>query len=534
MFGNCIKYISNTVCCKCRSAEEILLFTFLYIGAAACFLPELFLFTDTLLLAKWYLLIVSLLVAIMIVSIRLFVNPYGLRKCRWNIVFKAAEHAIISVAFLECCYVLGKTCIYEGSSIGEAGTFDNPAGLAVCLSVAFPFVVHQTIEAVSIQKKIMYLLMAIFMGTIIVLTKSRCGMVCISLFVAVYILRIIKCSKWMKILLAIIAAAVVCVFVLTYKKDSTSGRIFILSNTFRLIEKHPWIGYGSGGFEKCYMTEQADFFGNNMNNEYAMLADEVQHPLNEFVYAWVNYGIAAPLLLLSAFVIPAVVCLKQRNKVLSTLQLSVLGVFVFSCFSYPFHYPLPWCIIAANVILSLRCIGMHIKTTKGLCAVVFVVCSLLMCIVLNDAWHEYKWDQAWRHLRKKKDGALEEYASVRTYFSSNRYFLYNYAFVLYAKGMFAQSISAGNQCQEYWNGYNLQLLMGDAHRMSKEYEKAISCYEIARCMCPSRFAPLEGMYLAYDAMGLEKEKHRIADVIALQAVKIPSFDAYRIKEYCKY
>lgn len=80
-----------------------------------------------------------------------------------------------------------------------------------------------------------------------------------------------------------------------------------------MIKEHPIIGFGTDGFEREYMLRQADYFRNNPSSRYNMLADDMQHPLNEFVYLWVNYGIFAPLLLLVSLTLPLFVYIHKRN-----------------------------------------------------------------------------------------------------------------------------------------------------------------------------------------------------------------------------
>ena len=49
-------------------------------------------------------------------------------------------------------------------------------------------------------------------------------------------------------------------------------------------------------------------------------------------------------------------------------------------------------------------------------------------------------------------------------------------------------------------------------------------------MCPSRFAPLEGLHYIYDAIGDSVNKSRIADEITTKKVKVLSSDVIRIKK----
>jgi len=150
--------------------------------------------------------------------------------------------------------------------------------------------------------------------------------------------------------------------------------------------------------------------------------------------------------------------------------------------------------------------------------------------LLWNGYNEYRWNIAWHHLRKNKDTALDEYAAIEPHMSGNQYFLYNYAFALYSKGQFDESIAVMKECLNYWNGYNLQLLMGDACRMSGKNSEAIPHYNLAQNMCPARLAPLEGLYLIYDTLEDYASRKRIIQQISKQKIKVPSYDALRIKQ----
>ena len=94
------------------------------------------------------------------------------------------------------------------------------------------------------------------------------------------------------------------------------------------MKEHPIIGHGHRGFEREYMLRQADFFREHPDSEYAVLADEIRHPLNEFLYVWVNYGVAAPVaLLLLLLLLPVTLLLLLLLLLLVTLLLSLCCCF---------------------------------------------------------------------------------------------------------------------------------------------------------------------------------------------------------------
>jgi hypothetical protein len=89
------------------------------------------------------------------------------------------------------------------------------------------------------------------------------------------------------------------------------------------------------------------------------------------------------------------------------------------------------------------------------------------------------------------------------------------------------------ECGEYWNGYNRELLSADICRYRQEYERAIAHYKMAQLMCPVRFAPLEGLYKVYEAIGDTMHRNEVAQQIATKRIKVHSAAIERIKSNYK-
>lgn len=507
----------------------------LTIIGVACYLPEIFIFTDTLLLPKWYLAGFGGVVWLLYLTlVRLCTN----RSVKEFVSLSDVKTMFLLVAVSECLYVIVHTVVYGLSVAGERGTFDNPAGLAVCMAISLAIAMDMIENSKGRNELICYLLCILLFISTLILSKSRTGMICIAILLLPYIQKLIRRGKCLNIVLSICLIGLTVIAVVMYKKDSSFGRYFILSNSWDLVCEHPFIGHGHNGFERSYMQKQADYFRHNEDSKYAMLADEVQHPLNEFVDVWISYGVIGPLVMLFIFVAPAIIGYRRKDKLLISMQKPMLVIFIFCLFSYPLNYPLPWGIIMLDMFFAIRHCCWSEKVCELLCArsVMAASCAfLLLCLlgVLAKGYNEYRWNNAWRHLRKNIPTALDEYRILEPHFSDNRYFLYNYAFALYSKGEFESSLTILEKCREYWNGYNVELLSGDACRMNGKSAEALIHYHNAQFMCPSRLAPLEGLYYVYDSSKDNENKKRIAKRISKQKIKVPSYDGYRIKQNCK-
>jgi len=291
-----------------------------------------------------------------------------------------------------------------------------------------------------------------------------------------------KCTLGLFLAVALIWGA------LSYKPQSTKGRLFIAQRTFQLIQRHPLSGYGPGGFLKEYMDCQGRFFAQHPYHEAAMLADEVQHPLCEFLYAWTELGLLGPLALVSLF---AWIFLQS-----SASRWILLPLFVFCCFSYPLLYPIGWLPFFAG-LAEFSAKKWHFWLLKAGAGLFLLAVFMKLCMDLG--------------------------------FIASPFHSYNRASRAYRKGQFAEAEIAARQCSQCCSSYNLELLSGDIEHHLGNDSAAVQHYISASHMCPVRFAPLEGLYAAYSAMGDTAMAKSVAKAIAEKPIKIQSSEVYRIK-----
>lgn len=94
-------------------------------------------------------------------------------------------------------------------------------------------------------------------------------------------------------------------------------------------------GYGFGFFKSQYMVYQAEYFQKYDDCDYGLYADNIFHPMNEYVLFLIEQGVILSILLLYILFI-------YMNKVRKDTPqfLSIVVILIVSCFSYPFRYPL--------------------------------------------------------------------------------------------------------------------------------------------------------------------------------------------------
>ena len=298
-----------------------------------------------------------------------------------------------------------------------------------------------------------------------------------------------------------------------------------------MIVQKPLTGYGINGFDKEYMHRQAEHFRSHPDCEYAMLADEVHHPLNEFIFAWVIFGLFGMLTLLAILMTLMLGCARQPVPIARILSLPLSGLAVFCCFSYPLQYPISWLVLLVSLSAlthkSLR------KLREGRLARwgVMALCGGLLIYVVREAACEWRWNHAYRRYYKHRhEKTLERYDRLYPSLNRNKYFLYNYAFAAYRMHDAGKAYRIVKECVKLRRDYNTELLSADICWKLGRYEEAIRHYDEAKHMCPVRFAPLEGLYRVYEEIGDSLNMTITAEAIATKKVKVNSSDVIRIKK----
>ena len=499
--------------------------------AVSCYQPPIYLFTDPYLLPKWYLCLLGLVIVGVLIEVG--------QLRRWKFpplkeVLSSLASMFVAVSVLECLWVMGCIIVFGLRPGGEIGTLGNPPELALNLCVAIPWAVQLVIRGKGWLWRVLYGLATLLLVSVLLLTQSRTGLICLAVFVVVLVgvgICRLAVKKWIRMVLCGVCVLIVAIgtvaYVTSHKTDSTSGRAFILGRTWELIGEHPIMGHGTGGFEREYMLRQATYFKEHPDSEAAMLADEIRHPLCEFAYLWVNWGVVAPVVLLVLLLFPWWRRLKGHDESMKPFLSPILAIGIFSCFSYPFYYPIAWTTVGLSVFFAIREVLGRMPQrimTWGL----LLTSVILAGFTVNDMVHEHLWYKAYRRSFREKE-ALEDYERLHGYFCRNHSFLYSYAMASFKRGDLDRADRMIAECGEYWNGYNRELLSADICRYRQEYERAIAHYKMAQLMCPVRFAPLEGLYNVYDSMGDTLHRDEVANQIATKRIKVHSAVIERIK-----
>ncbi len=488
---------------------------------------------DANLLPKWYAGGTVLLLMVMTWAIG---NLVGNKiRMDWSKCFQTAATAGL---VMECLFVFHELLQHRFSipASGCRGTYDNACGLALSACIFASAYLPGKDKGISWNG-----IAVMFCLVLIVLSCSRTGILAFATLLAWLFWKQISLSAVMKGILSGMLALLLSVIIFTQKHDSTHGRRFVLERTCELVARRPIGGWGAEGFQRMYMAEQGAYFAGHPDSSEARLADEVHHPMNEFLLVWLDYGLAGLACLVAFFV----VCLSFSRRSLRLLGLTSV-LFVFSCFSYPFHYPVAWAAAFTVLCHSLYNIPScrQLFQSSRFPSVVLCGCFLTILCAVPVVRFDATFSSALFYARiHKHNHALSKFRELLIL--SDRipynllcrqrqgYLLYDAAHELFTTGQLSEAAVVASQCREHVSGYDLELLSGDIDLHSGQYLTAEQHYQRALHMCPSRFAPLEGMLRCAVLEGNDGVASNIASEIVEKPAKIPSAMTYRIKHEAK-
>ena len=420
-----------------------------------------------------------------------------------------------------------------------SGSFDNPAGFASALSVCFPFSLF-LITKKEFNWKILGSLSAVLFIVAVGLSQSRAGVIAIIVISGIWAVKAFN-LKWLmnwgsrtKIVASVLLIIILLVGLYFLKKDSANGRLLIWQCSARMIADKPLFGHSMGGFQREYMLYQADYFRNHLGSSFAMLADIVKHPFNEYLLFLVEYGLVGGLLL-GFFVFYLIrEYRKNKNSEMFYAMLSLVGVSVFACFSYPLGYPFVRLVAVFCAAFIMQHETKRWKIPQGLYSVfkpaALLVSLALLVLTCNMFYDEYRWNAiAQRSLAGETKVVMPDYARLYKTMNRNGLFLYNYASELNFIDRNAASNRLFIEASHFMNDIDLQLQLADNYQKMKQYKDAEKCLILASEMIPNRFIPLYRLVKLYEETNQKQKAIRIAKQLINKPVKIMSPEIMTIR-----
>ena len=351
-------------------------------------------------------------------------------------------------------------------------------------------------------------------------SSSRTGIIVMSLS-AIYLLwQLFRFKKKYAFAASLGAVLLLATLLFFVKKDSSNGRAFILENTVAMIAEKP-AGWGKRGFEANYMYRQAEYFRNSSNETAAMLADDIKHPLNEFLYIAVNYGVHILLLAVMGVVILIILLYKRHIKESrSTLHFMALLV-IWCCFSYPFSVSfVP--VMLLGYITELPGVE-QLRRKWYLCYPAVMLLLLYAGISLRAFNDEREWNNAITEYRRgNRETAMQVFDRWEELHINKGAMLFSLATIEYNNKDYDKCIEVCNMCSNHLASYDLEFVLANSYLFAGNSEKALEHFGVAHNMCPNRFVPLYKQFKIYKAQGDTVRMISIGNEILAKRVKVPS------------
>ncbi len=430
------------------------------------------------------------------------------------------------IAFFLALYGIAQylSPLQQGKHFKVIGNFNNPAGFASMLAMSVPFVFYITLTDKRWMKYVAWIVYMVICAAV-VLSASRVGIIAIVVVSFFYVLMkfetLLQVAIWKKVIFLLLVSAILSGLYFV-KKDSADGRILIWKCTLEMIREKPLFGHGYKNFEAKYMLYQARYFEQNPESEFALLADNIKHPFNEFLFLIAEFGIVS-FLLLVVFVITLIrMYLQNRNEKSFISVLVIIAVLILSCFSYPFQYPVTWLIVGFSVSVLSYKNNEQYHTRRVIDFLVLSSSIVLFMFAVKEIYYENRWYDIVKQSRlMRRQDVISEYECLYPFMNKNAYFMYNYASILSYNNI-EKSTEMVTACEKILNDYDVQMLKADNYKKQHDFYKAEDCYLLASQMCPNRFIPLFGLVSIYDSINRPDMALKIAIEIINKPVKVSS------------
>ena len=390
---------------------------------------------------------------------------------------------------------------------------------AMCISLSMPAIIYFIDNE---NKYIRIFLVVVFAVCFIAVARSlsRTGIIAMSLS-GIYLLhRIFMLRKRTTVAICMVLFTLLLFSMFYIKRDSSDGRIFILENTARMIKEKP-LGWGAGGFEANYMLVQAEYFKNNTDEEVAMLADDIKHPLNEYMYIAVNYGVHVTLLLAGIIVFAIYRLYKDASKEGRCCMHFILLLLLWCTFSCPLSVSFTTVMLLAFVPAFGSIGRLFSRRAVRIASITILLPSLAIEAksfnddrVWNKAIQEYKYGD--------KANAMKIFDKYKEYSIDKGAMLFSLATIKYNNKEYKECIKTCNECKNHIASYDLEFMLGNSYLFTGEHQKALEHFSVAHYMCPNRFIPLYKQFKIYKEIGDTANMKSIGNEILAKKIKIPS------------
>ncbi|MCW2261024.1 MULTISPECIES: O-antigen ligase family protein [Sphingobacterium] len=430
-------------------------------------------------------------------------------------------------------------------SLFITGSFRHSGIFAIYLASFFP--VKASVLNIDTRLKLIWSVVVLFL---ILLTQSRTGVflyLCSITFIFwPHIKMLYEKSRYK---LAFILIPTILTFLLAsilvyFKLPSAKGRLFIWQNSFDMILQKPILGWGYNGFEKFYLSQQANFFkSSNLVNSYSIVADSVSTPLNEYINLLVEFGfLGAAVLLLIVIISFLFFKVFDAKKVYSYFLFILL--FLSSAFFY-FTFKSTGLILL--ILLAISYISCEYDDSKdstflfiieGKTLVVikcclFIFLSLMFYFTYKQYSATVKWRMAINYIPTNSELSFKMYDRIYKDLEHRPAFLYNYGAELFQDAKFSESTAVFTTLRARFITLDGMVYLGKSYKEMGNFNLAEKTFKEASFMVPNRFIPKYQLFKLYCDTDKILEAYSIAEEILNMPIKISSIEIDNIKKEVK-
>lgn len=425
--------------------------------------------------------------------------------------------------------------------MGNSGAFSSYLAIITSLMLVFVGSIHK------VRLKYFYTTIIITTLLVILFTKGRASWVAsslVGLFIAFHTFKThIKelTSQFKKYRLVIIGGSLCFIlissfFIFNLKKDSSNGRILIWKITTEMIKETPLLGVGFGNFGSTYPLHQASYLRANKDEPMQFLANDINHPFNEYLFTTAELGLIGFVLFFAIFF--AIVYYKPKsNKLLLAAYSSILCFLILSLFTYPFKiFSIQFLVFCFIAIISSQINKKHLFVLKkNVLSIVFICTTILSFLVFKTELNRFQLEKEWNKTNKItksltwKSRAKELSSLYGKNDIQNWSILMNYGVELISNKEYHKAIEVLEKSSKYFKTSDLYLNLGIAYENIKKRNEAEQAYLTAMHIVPHKFLPKYRLVLLYNDVGLKNKAQELAKNILQTPAKINSTTVVTIK-----
>lgn len=453
--------------------------------------------------------------------------------------------------FLEYSGIVSRNEFFDiGGSYGNPGAYTN--FLIASYPLAFGLLIFNNKSDFSGWHWFLILATFIFVTLILPLSHSRTAW--ISAFTCITFLLLFKYQIFQKLLyskykwIIMISLSILLVFSMIqlyqYKKDSSSGRLFIWELSLKSISENPIFGKGFNTFIHSHNIQQANYFKSHPDDiKTGYLADNIIFSYNDFLNIGVETGLTGLLLFLAIIGVIIFLFIKERKNylkdkgILVPVFFSFLIILMSALFSYPFrsipvnlYFLLFLAILSSGLTNKRKIISICKQRYKVLALFLLIISVVVLQLEIKRCKSNLKWGEAAKYIRtEKQQNALAIYKEIYSDLRYNSNFLYNYGAELSLIGQYQKSIELLKECEQKLNDADVYTYLGNSYEGIGMVNEAEKSFEQASYIIPHKLYPKYRLVYLYANMNQIDKALEMANKVLKMKPKIESDITRKLK-----